>query len=279
MSRPLARWSRLIGVEALKIWGARTFKIGLLAVAAVTAFTVVSHDATAEETAWTVVSQAFGAGLWAAEIFLLVAGTTAIAGETAQGTLKMILPHAYRRSDWIVAKAMVLLAQAVVLLAVATITALLFAKAGPGLTDVTQKDELTLDGTPKLLVVRTAVEMSGFARDTIYVSLASLVATAWVGLLISCVFDGVVAALSTGFLLFLGVKSAGTLFGASPDLLRRVYATYPGEMSHLVEKLGRGFAERWPVDLASSGVWLAVGTGVAAVALGAWRFARRDLQS
>lgn len=278
MSGP-ARVLRLIGVETLKVLGGKSLRTGLVAVVALTAFAAWNHETAAEETAWTVTATALSTGLWAAEIFLLVAGATAIAGETAQGTLKMILPHAYRRSDWIVAKAMVLLAQAVVLLAVATITALLFAKAGPGLTDVTQKDELTLDGTPKLLVVRTAVEMSGFARDTIYVSLASLVATAWVGLLISCVFDGVVAALSTGFLLFLGVKSAGTLFGASPDLLRRVYATYPGEMSHLVEKLGRGFAERWPVDLASSGVWLAVGTGVAAVALGAWRFARRDLQS
>lgn len=278
MSAP-GRIARLICVEAMKVLGGRMLKFGLLAVLAVTALTAWAHEPIDQETGWTLFSAALSAGLWAAEIFVLVAGTTTIAGETAQGTLKMILPHAYRRSDWIVAKAMVLLAQAVVLLAVATITALIFAEVGPGLADVTQKDELTLDGTPKFLVVRTAVEMAGFARDTIYVSLASLVATAWVGLMISCVFDGVVAALSTGFLLFLGVKSAGTLFGASPDVLRRVYATYPGEMSHLVEKLGRGFAERWPADLASSGVWLAVGTGVAAVALGAWRFARRDLHT
>lgn len=92
MSAPLARIGRLVHVEAQKVLGGRTLRYGVLAVAAVTALTAWTHVTVEGETAWTQTAAALGAGLWAAEIFLLVAGTTTIAGETAQGTLKMILP-------------------------------------------------------------------------------------------------------------------------------------------------------------------------------------------
>ena len=154
-----------------------------------------------------------------------------------------------------------------------------FAKFGLGLDDVTQKDELSFDATPKITVLRSAAEMGGFFRESASVALGSLIATAWVGLLVSCVFDSVVPALSTGFLLFLGVKSAGTLFGASPDLLAKIYATYPGEMLTRVEKLGRGFAEKWYPDMGSRGLLLAAVVGIASVLVGLGVFSRRDLQS
>ena len=261
----LVRLGRLLHVEAQKVLGGRALKIGLVAVAAVTALTAWTHDPTADETGWTLLSTALAAGLWAAEIFLLVAGTTSIAGETGQGTLKMILPHAYRRSDWIVAKALILAAQAVVMLAAAVGVAWAFAKFGPGLADVTQQDDLAFSDVPKYVVLRTSGEMNGFFLDSVAVSLGSLVATAWVGLLISCVFDG--------------VKSAGALFGASPELLAKIYATYPGEMLSRVEKLGRGFAEKWYPEMGAEGLGLAAMVGVASVILGAAVFARRDLQS
>ena len=273
------RIGRLLRVETQKVLGGRTLKIGLLAVAAVTALTAWTHDPLEQETGWTVLASALAAGLWAAEIFLLVAGTTAIAGETGQGTLKMILPHAYRRSDWIVAKALILAAQAFVMLAVAVAVAWGFSKFGLGLGDVTQKDDLSFDATPKITVLRTAAEMSGFVLDSTWVSLGSLVATAWIGLLISCVFDSVVPALSSGFLMFLGVKSAGTLFGASPEWMAKIYATYPGKMLTSVEKLGRAINEKWyPTDF-PKGLELAALVGVASVLAGLVIFSRRDLQS
>ena len=278
MSFP-ARIGRLLRVETQKVIGGRTLKIGLSAVAAVTAMTAWTHDPLPQETGWTVFAMALAAGLWAAEIFLLVAGTTAIAGETGQGTLKMILPHAYRRSDWIIAKALILAAQALAMLVVAVGVAWAFSKFGLGLADVTQKDDLSFDETPKITVLRSAAEMTGFFLDATWVSLGSLVATAWVGLFISCVFDSVVPALSSGFLLFLGVKSAGTLFGASPEWMAKIYATYPGEMLTRVEKLGRGLAEKWYPEMASRGLGLAAIVGVASVLVGLAIFSRRDLQS
>jgi ABC-type transport system involved in multi-copper enzyme maturation permease subunit len=275
----VTRIGRLLRVETQKVLGGRTLKIGLLAVAAVTALTAWTHEPLEQETGWTVLATALAAGLWAAEIFLLVAGTTAIAGETGQGTLKMILPHAYRRSDWIVAKALILAAQACVMLAVAVGVAWAFAKFGLGLGDVTQKDEFSFDAIPKITVLRSAGEMGGFFLDSTGAALGSLIATAWVGLLISCVFDSVVPALSSGFLLFLGVKSAGALFGASPELMKKIYATYPGEMLTRVEKLGRGLAEMWSPTMGARGLLLAAIVGVASVLLGLAIFSRRDLQS
>ena len=53
-----------------------------------------------------------------AEVFVLVLGAIALAGEATGGTLKMMVPHAYRRSDWILAKGLVLLAVSVCFLLV-----------------------------------------------------------------------------------------------------------------------------------------------------------------
>jgi len=111
------------------------------------------------------------------------------------------------------------------------------------------------------------------------VAFASLVATAWLGLAISCLFDGIVPALSTGFLLFLGFKSAGTLFGAGPDVMAKIYAWYPGEMLTRLEKLGKGLGERWNETYLPRALRLSamVCAGSLLVSLGI--FSRRDLQS
>jgi hypothetical protein len=279
MSDALARLGRLLSVERQKVLGGRTLRFGALAVLAVAALTWLTHDRTDEETAWTVASSVLSAGLWAAEIFLLVAGTTAIAGETAQGTLKMILPHAYRRSDWILAKAATLALLALVLLAVAGGAALLAGALSGGLADVTQTIDATFGGEARTEVLRSSGEMWGLLAGSAAVAGASLVATALLGLLLSCLFDGVVPALSAGFLVFLGIKSAGALFGASQSVLERIWAWYPGEMLVRVEKLGRGFSERWNETLMPRGLLLAAAVAAGSVLLSLVVFGRRDLQS
>jgi len=274
-----ARIGRLVGVEAQKVLGGRGLVVGLVAVAAVTALTAWTHAPdSAYETAWTRTAAALGAGLWAAEIFLLVAGTTAIAGETAAGTLKMILPHAYRRSDWVVAKALILAAQALALLATAVAVATVGGMLAGGLGDVTRtSDEPGLELPPETL--QTAAAMTGHLVSSALVSLAALITTAWVGLLISCLFDAVVPAVSTGFLLFLGFKSAGTLFGAGPDVLEAIYAWYPGAMLDRIEALGKALNEGWREGLAGRGLRLSALVAAVAVALSLVVFTRRDLQS
>lgn len=275
----LARVGRLVRVETQKVLGGRGLLVGLVAVAAVTALTAWTHAAdSGYETAWTRTASALGAGLWAAEIFLLVAGTTTIAGETAGGTLKMILPHAYRRSDWIVAKALVLAAQAVVLLATAVLVAGLGGVLAGGLGDVTRTtDELGLSMAPETL--QSAGAMTGYLMQSALVSLAALVTTAWVGLWISCLFDAVVPAVSTGFLLFLGFKSAGTLFGAGPEVLESIYAWYPGAMLDRLEDLGKALNEAWREGMAARGLRLSAIVAAISLAGSLVVFTRRDLQS
>ena len=92
-------------------------------------------------------------------------------------------------------------------------------------------------------------------------------------------FDAVIPALSAGFLLFLGFKSAGTLFGASPDLLKKIYASYPGDMLASLAKVGRGLSERWNPDLFSTGLTLAGIVAAASLILGLVVFSRRDLHA
>jgi hypothetical protein len=279
MSGAMGRLGRLLSVETQKVLGGRTLRFGLLAVLLVSALVAWTHDPTNEETGWTVAAGVLAAGLWAAEIFLLVAGTTAIAGETAHGTLKMILPHAYRRSDWIFAKAALLAAQALLLLLVAVGAALLGGALRGGLSDVTQTMDASFGGEASTEVLHSAGEMAGLLAGTASVALASLVATALLGLFLSCLFDGVVPALSAGFLVFLGFKSAGALFGASPAFLERVYAWYPGEMLVRLEKLGRAFNERWNDALLGRGLTLAALVAGASLLLSLLVFSRRDLPS
>jgi hypothetical protein len=278
MSAP-ARIGRLVSVEAMKVAGGRMLKIGLVATAAIPALAAWLHDRREAETAWTVASQSLSAGLWVAEIFLLVAGAVTIAGETGQGTLKMILPHAYRRSDWVLAKAVALAGQAVLLLAAAAGSAYVAGLLSGGFHDVTQKFEGGFGNPEHVDVLQSAPDMWARLGAATATALLSLVATGVLGLLVSCLFDGVVPALCAAFLVFLGFKSAGTLLGASPEFLSRIYATYPGQMLSILEKQSAGFAERWDPSLFGRGALLASIVAAASVLVGTVVFSRRDLHA
>lgn len=279
MTGPIGRWARLVSVEATKVLGGRAVWFGFVAVAAATALTAWHHEVVGPTTGWAVAAHAFSTGLWAAEIFVLVSGTTAVAGETDRGTLKMILPHAYRRSDWIVAKGVALGAQAVALLAVAAGVALAAGAMRGGLSDVTQTFEAGFGSPARVDVLHPGSEMAGHFASAAAVAAASLVATAMLGLLVSCAFDAVIPALSTGFLVFMGLKSAGALFGAPPELLAKVYASYPGEMLDTIDKLGRGLGVSWDADRLPRGLRLSAIVAAVSVAGSLVIFTRRDLRS
>jgi hypothetical protein len=274
----LRRIARLVGVEATKARSGRLLWLGLAATMGVTLLAATTHEKTTAETVWSALSLATGAGLWSAEIFLLVAGSTAIAGETGQGTLKMILPHAYRRSDWIAAKAVVLAAQALLFLAGIAAVCVVYAWASGGFADVTQ-DDAEFGGPTRVKVIHDAAEMGGLLLSSGAAALASLVATALLGLLVSCLFDGVVPALCAGFLLFFGLRSADVVFGASREFLADVYAWFPREMLTLVEKLGRGLSEDWNAALLPRALWLSAAVAAGSLLLSLAVFTRRDLRS
>lgn len=278
MTGVLTRWKTLVGVEVAKAWGGKTLRTGLVATIALTALYAWGVERTKFQSAWTTAALSFRAGLFVAEIFLLVAGATAIAGETAQGTLKMVLPHAYRRSDWIAAKAIVLAGQAVLFLLAVALAAAAAGILSGGFGDVVRVDDTGIGRGVDLL--HEASEMRGHLVASVAAALASLVATAILGLLVSCVFDSVVPALSTAFLLLLGAKSAGTVFGLGEDVTKKIYATYPSEMLGELAKLDDALDTAvWsegalPAALRLSAIVVAVSlAGSLAV------FSRRDLQS
>ncbi|MHC5010642.1 MAG: ABC transporter permease, partial [Planctomycetota bacterium] len=212
----LRRILRLFGVEWMKTRRSLLFKSGLLATAAVTLLGAATYDPLPGSTGWTLVSHSLGAGMWGAEVFLLVLGAISLSGEATGGTLKMMLPHAYRRSDWILAKGLVLLLVAVLFAAVVVVAGVLHAQFTQGLGDVTRELEPMFGeerGTVELF--QTGAVMQAHFMEAVVSGLAALAATALLGVLLSSLFDAVVASLCTAFLLFAGLKFADVLLRSS----------------------------------------------------------------
>jgi hypothetical protein len=273
-----ARVWRLIRVEWSKLWRSRLFRVGLLAAAGITLLAAITHEPMAEESGWALATRAMGAGFWAAELLLLVLGATTIAGELAQGTLKMILPHAYRRSEWIAAKTLVLIVAAAIFAAVVLLVAIGHTSATSGFGDITKAIPAGFgeeDG--RVEVFRSAAIMSDHLREAWASALVSLMASGLLGLLFSSIFSAVVPALSATFLLFLGVKSADVLLGVPRSVMQHVHTTYPEQLREWLIPLGRGINERWDPLTLPNGLWVALLTGALAWLLALALFDRRDL--
>lgn len=267
----------LIGVEWLKLRRGRLLKAGLLVAVLATLMVGLSQDPLESESGWSVGARSLGAGFWSAEILLLVLGATAVAGEIGQGTMKMILPHAYRRSEWIAAKAAVLVAAALLFTACVVVTGLVHAAATQGLGDVVKLVPVGFGQEDETRVFQAAAVMRDHMQDTVLAAGAGLVASALLGLLLSCLFDSLVPALSASFLVFVGLKVGDILLGFSRPVLDGIYAQFPDELRKLTERLGSGFNERWNDGLLPTGLHLALLTGVLGYLAAVRLFDRRDL--
>jgi ABC-type phosphate/phosphonate transport system permease subunit len=192
----------------------------------------------------------------------------------------MILPHPYRRADWIFAKSMVLLLVCLVFAAAAAGVSLATAAASDGLRDVTREAEPVFGGDEATIeVFRPAGVMASHLAETLVASFAALVATALVGVLLSCAFRGVVSSLCAAFLAFGLLRYADLVFQLPREALHRIYAWYPTELRDLTASLGRGLNERWDDALLPAGVELAVLTSALSLLLAVLVFSRRDLPS
>ncbi len=273
-----SRLTRLLGIEWLKLRKGRLFKVGLGAAAVVTLLSGLTLEPLDGSTGWTVAAHTLGTGFWVAEVFLLVLGATALAGELGQGTLKMILPHAYRRSEWVAAKALVLAFAGLLFASVVLVVSLGHAHFGEGLGDVVKELPPGFgEEEGRREVFLTAGVMGSHLKDAVLVGLASLIASALLGLFFSSLCDSVVPALSGTFLLFLGLKSADVLLGLSRDVLLKIYAWYPERLREVTGKLGRGLNEHWDEAMPERGLLLAVTAGAVAWLLAVALFSRRDL--
>ncbi len=267
----------LIGVEWLKLKRGKLLKGGLLVAILATLLTAWSHEPLEGESGWAIAAHSLGAGFWTAEILLLVLGATAVAGEIGQGTMKMILPHAYRRAEWVAAKGTVLVIAAVLFGLLVSAAGVVYAGATQGLDDVTKLVPAGFGEDDEVQVFQTAEVMRGHLQSTIITASASLVASAMLGLLISCLFDSLVPALSASFLLFVAVKVGDILLGLPRAVLEGIYAQVPDELRELTVRLGRGFNERWDSQLVYDGWHLALLTAVMGLLAAMRLFGRRDL--
>ena len=108
-------------------------------------------------------------------------------------------------------------------------------------------------------------------------SAGSLVASAMLGLLLSCVFHTLVPALSASFLVFAALKAGKMFLGLAPADLENIYAQYPDAMRELTEHFGRALNERWNDRLLPDGLYLSMLTGTLALLVAMRLFGRRDL--
>lgn len=273
----VARVARLVALELLKLATARLVRLGLVASLALTALVGLLHDPLPGETPWTVATRMLGAGFTVAQVFLLVLGAVTFAGEASQGTLKMLLPHAYRRSDWVLAKAAALALCALAFALGVVLVALGTARLQGPLGDVLLTSE-GFGGEPLVTVHATAGTMASYLLDTALAETLALATSACLGLLVSCLVLQVVGALCTAFLAFAALKLADLLLGLPPDLLRLLFPWPAGRLREVVGKLGRGLSEGWEPALASHAVLLAGATSALCLLLACRALGRRDLQ-
>lgn len=283
---------RLTRIEALKLARSRLVRLGLLATVGLTLTAGLLHERLPSETGWTLATVMLGAGFSAAQVFLLVLGATAIAGEASQGTLKMILPHAYRRSDWVLAKALALALGALVYATVVSAAAVgatlaLNARApaaaagragsGSAFGDVLLTAE-GFGGDPIVTVHTTAAAMRAHLGDTLVAQVGALLGTLALGLLISCWLTNVVGALSTAFLAFAALKLGDLVLALDQETLRRLFTWAPERLREVTGKLGQGLSsEGWDERLTSVSLLLSAASTSAFLLLGTRVLARKDL--
>ncbi len=269
-----ARLWVLTRVEALKLRRGFGLKGGLLVATAMALYVGWSTDLLTGQSGWTAAERALGAGLLCAEMLLLVLGATAVSAEAAQGTLKMILPHAYRRGEWVAAKALVLSALALVFAVLLGGATYLQADLLHGLGDVIKPaDELF--GMEES-VHRTAETMRGHFVASYWAAVAVLVASALTGLFVSCLFAGVIPSLSAAFIAFATVHLGRTLLGFGTELEERLFAEYPQRMLRLMGQIGSGYDDAWNPALLTNALALSGSLCIVAVLAGMRLFARRD---
>jgi ABC-type transport system involved in multi-copper enzyme maturation permease subunit len=271
------RMTTLVGVEWMKLRKGRLLRTGLFVAALATLLSALTHTPVENESGWTQAARCTGVGFWTAEILVLVLGATAIAGEVSQGTLKMVLPHAYRRSEWIGAKAIVLVFAAVLFVVVVTAVGVGYTALDPGLGDVTRIAPAGFGEEDEIQVFQTADVMRSYLLEATLASGMSLLASAMLGLLLSCVFGSLVPALSASFLVFAGLKAGEMFLGLSPETLAHLYASHPDDLRELTESFGRALNERWKPELGSRAAYLSVITAASALLLSMRLFKRRDL--
>ena len=266
---------RLLAIEWRKLRKGWLLRVGILLVVAVTLTMGYTHEVAPTESGWAVAAVLLKSGTWMAEVLLLVLGAVAIAGEVGQGTMKMILPHAYKRSDWVLAKGLLLSLVAIGFMLVIGATSLGFAHFEHGLGDVVKK------GEPAFGVPDTTFQTAGVMRDhlvqTLVASTASLIVISWIALLFSALFSSVVPALSAAFLVFVALRFGDLLLGYSRAVQEHLFTSYPEWMRNAARNLGRGLNDRWDPALLPECLWLCGLTALLAALAAIATFERREL--
>lgn len=197
-----ARIFRIVLVEGYKITRQNLLYIALalicLAVLGSVCADKIFTSADEPTSGFTVLARAALNGFKIGAILLLIFGSLMIAGEMTSGTIKMVLIRPYRRSEWILAKALTLMILVLVTMVVVEILGLLVVWQAYGFTDVADpiiKDYIHLE---KAIMLRYLVY-------SFVLVILPLIAIALLGLFISSLLEHVGSAVALAILFYLAL--------------------------------------------------------------------------
>ncbi len=198
-----SRIFRMALVETYKLTRQRLFYIALflicLTVIGSTCADKIFYLSKEPGTGFTILGSALLNGFKIGAIALLIFGSLMVASEMTTGTIKTTLIRPYRRSEWWLAKALVMLLLVLFIILLVVIPALVISWQAYGFTDVTDpviKDYVHLE---KVVMLRY------FLYSCILVILP-LIAIALMGLFISTLIEQVGSAVALAILLYLALE-------------------------------------------------------------------------
>jgi ABC-2 type transport system permease protein len=256
------RFYRCLRAEATKLWRQRLPWVGLVLVVVVTAFAAWinaematdSHGAAAlPRNAFRFFAIGLRYGFAMSVFFLVLTAGLAVAGESGQGTLKMVLVRPVRRSEVLLAKAGVVGQYAAVLLLVVAVTAALVGGA------VTQSDfgdviDPQYDDPENPYVYVEAGDMWGHLLLALGLLVLPLLAAGMLGLTVSVLLENPGIASGTAVIVFLALEIIAGFFAGRPAARYFFNHYMPTFSDDSYVAILRGNAEGmsdaiWPEDL------------------------------
>lgn len=269
----IARLARLVASESRKALHHRLLRgtAAATVVAALAAALLVllfaGEGAASGVTGFLLVARAARTAATLAAITALLLGCQTIAREASEGTLVLTFVRPVRRSEVVLAKAMVTALAAIVVFAAAVGLAAAVAAPLRGFGPIESEGYVILE----------AREIFGTLAASLALTLPALVATAAFGLLVSSVATSGTAAVAIGLLSFVPMELARRLF-AGHDAAAFVFSTYSTLFVDYAEERARGFAVAMEPAAAALGVLVPLASAAVFLAVAALVTSRREIR-
>lgn len=260
----IGRWFRCLRAEVTKLWRQRLPWVGLILVVTVTAFAAWmdaemvtdTHGAAAlPRNAFRFFAIGLRYGFAMSVFFLVLTAGLVVAGESGQGTLKMVLVRPVSRSEVLLAKAGSVCLYALALLLVVGLTAAFVGSVVPASDFGSVIDPQYADPANPYVYVE-AGEMWGHLLAAVGLLVLPLLAAGMLGLTVSVLFENPGVASGTAVIAFLGLEITAGFFDGRAAARYFFNHYMPTFSDNSYVAILRGNAEGMSDALWPEGLWL-----------------------